>query len=247
MGAAPADVRHQQGPPLGGAADVADPDQVRAGRLQPAHPRVDVVEAVVAAPAHAGRGAWRRSRRRTFAAQHFPTLLNNIESGNFGLLTGGRGGGGGRIQLRVYWIQFLSVFFTLLGHKETSNLAILTTLAYFPNRQRTLNKLPTELQCRNFVNKHRLSTKIGAKRAKTCVHRVHIPAELPFCVPPLVVGIVEVHCSMYFPVLDVTSEKVPKLGDYPMDRREGGRRMEVGLVLSGRSISKRGIELGNKL
>ena len=30
-----------------------------------------------------------------------------------------------------------------------------------PNRQRTLNKLSTELQCRDFVNKHRLSIQIG--------------------------------------------------------------------------------------
>ena len=37
-----------------------------------------------------------------------------------------------------------------------------------PNRQRTLNKLPTELRCRNFVNKHRLRMQIGAKRAKMC-------------------------------------------------------------------------------
>ena len=35
-----------------------------------------------------------------------------------------------------------------------------------PNQQRTLNKFPTELQCRKFANKHRLSIQIGAKRAK---------------------------------------------------------------------------------
>ena len=39
-----------------------------------------------------------------------------------------------------------------------------------PNQQHTLNKLPTELQCRNFVNKHQLTipVQIGVKRAKTC-------------------------------------------------------------------------------
>ncbi len=58
-----------------------------------------------------------------------------------------------------------------------------------PNQQRTLNKLPTELQYRNFVNKHRLSIQIGAKCAKMCAQCVlHIPTELPFCLPPLLVG-----------------------------------------------------------
>ncbi len=40
-----------------------------------------------------------------------------------------------------------------------------------PNQQRTLinSKLPTELQCRNFVKKHRLSMQIGTKRAETCM------------------------------------------------------------------------------
>ncbi len=57
-----------------------------------------------------------------------------------------------------------------------------------PNRQSTLNKLPTELRCRNFVNRHRLSIQIGAKRAKTCMRCVHILTELPFRKPQLVVG-----------------------------------------------------------
>ena len=57
-----------------------------------------------------------------------------------------------------------------------------------PNLQRTLNKLPTELRRKFFVNKHRLSMQIGIKRAKTCVQHVHIPTELPFYKPPLVVG-----------------------------------------------------------
>ena len=50
-----------------------------------------------------------------------------------------------------------------------------------PNQQRTLNKPPTELQCKNFFeNKYRLSMQIGAKRAKTCMQCVPIPTELPF-------------------------------------------------------------------
>ena len=58
-----------------------------------------------------------------------------------------------------------------------------------PNQQRTLNKLPPQLRCRNFVNKHRLSIRIGTKRAKN-VHamRTYIPTELPFCLAPLMVG-----------------------------------------------------------
>ena len=41
----------------------------------------------------------------------------------------------------------------------------------------------------NFVNKHRLSMQTGAKTCKkTCMQRVHIPTELPFCMPSLVVG-----------------------------------------------------------
>ncbi len=57
-----------------------------------------------------------------------------------------------------------------------------------PNQQHTLNKLPTEFRHRNFVNKHRLSIQISAKRAITCMQCVHIPTELPFCMPPLLVG-----------------------------------------------------------
>ena len=55
-----------------------------------------------------------------------------------------------------------------------------------PNLQRTLNKLLSELQCRHFVSKHQLSMQFGAKMCKkTCVR---CATELPFCVPPLVVG-----------------------------------------------------------
>ena len=53
-------------------------------------------------------------------------------------------------------------------------------LAAQPNQQRTRNKLPTELRCRNFVNMCRLSIQVGAECAKTCVQCVRIPTELPF-------------------------------------------------------------------
>ncbi len=44
----------------------------------------------------------------------------------------------------------------------------------FPNQQRTLSKLLTELRRRNFVNKHRLSIQIGAKRAKKRVCNAYV-------------------------------------------------------------------------
>ncbi len=47
-------------------------------------------------------------------------------------------------------------------------------LPRLPNQQRTLNKLPTELRCRNFANNHRLGAQICAKRAKTCVQSVYV-------------------------------------------------------------------------
>ncbi len=71
-------------------------------------------------------------------------------------------------------------------HSELENMGTVTSNINYsnvggqqlpPNQQRTLNKLPTELRCGNFVNKHRLSTQIGAKRAKTCVKFGHTPTE----------------------------------------------------------------------
>ena len=41
---------------------------------------------------------------------------------------------------------------------------------------------------KKLFNKHWLSIKIGARRAKTCMRCVPILTELPFCIPPLVVG-----------------------------------------------------------
>ncbi len=65
-----------------------------------------------------------------------------------------------------------------------------------PNQQRTLNKLPTELRCRNFVYQHWLSIQISAKHAKTCMQCVCTPTDLPFCIPPLVVG--STHLENFF-------------------------------------------------
>ncbi len=66
-----------------------------------------------------------------------------------------------------------------------------------PNQQRTLNRLPTDLRCRNFVTKHRLSIKIGARRVKTCMQCVRIPTELPFCMPAVVVKLrASINCKL---------------------------------------------------
>ncbi len=59
-----------------------------------------------------------------------------------------------------------------------------------PNQQRTLNnKLPSELRCRFFLL---IITDWACELApnvqKACTQRVHIPIELPFRMPPLVVG-----------------------------------------------------------
>ena len=71
---------------------------------------------------------------------------------------------------------------------EYNNLYYCTVEFNIPNQPRTLNKLRTDFRCRNFVNKQRVSIKIGTKCAKTCMQCVYIPTELPFCIPPLVVG-----------------------------------------------------------
>ncbi len=65
-------------------------------------------------------------------------------------------------------------------------------------------------QCRSFVNKHRLSIQVGAKRAKTCMHCVHLPTELPFCIPPLVVG----NPASHFIIII----------QFPSSARKGGKR-----------------------
>ncbi len=54
-----------------------------------------------------------------------------------------------------------------------------------PNQQRTLNKLPTELRCRNFVNKLVCSYKSAPNMQS--VYRI-LTELLPLCLPPWVVG-----------------------------------------------------------
>ncbi len=89
--------------------------------------------------------------------------------------------GEGEVKKKKVWIGTVCHLLLLLprsnnGWKKKKHL---------PNQQRTLNKLPTELRRRNFAYKQRLAIQIGTKCAKT-LHE--IPTELPFCVPPLVVG-----------------------------------------------------------
>ncbi len=43
-----------------------------------------------------------------------------------------------------------------------------------PNQERTLNKLSTELRCRNFVAEHRLSMQVGAQTCKNVACDVYV-------------------------------------------------------------------------
>ena len=103
------------------------------------------------------------------------------------------GGGGGA---EVQWTSAARVEPQTELQKKCPNCLIATKTVWrqiqplflLPNQQHTLNKLSTELRCRNFVNKHRLSMQIGAKRAKKKTRTRRVPTELPFCTPPLVVG-----------------------------------------------------------
>ncbi len=69
----------------------------------------------------------------------------------------------------VFWYSQSSLCFTICY-----NTAHPTNPTWVPNQQHTLNKLPTELRCGNFVNKHRLSMQTGAKRCEsvyaTCMY-----------------------------------------------------------------------------
>ena len=95
---------------------------------------------------------------------------------------------------RVCFICFTQKFYVCPGtshdcvHQSALAVAARWGKISQPNQRRILNKLPTELRHRNFVNKHRLSMQIGANGAKLSMQRLHILTELPFCTPPLVVG-----------------------------------------------------------
>ncbi len=59
-----------------------------------------------------------------------------------------------------------------------------------PNQQQTLNKLPPELRCRNFVSKRRRLSVANRHPSvpKKCVRNSHMfRPSFPFCMPPLVV------------------------------------------------------------
>ncbi len=58
-----------------------------------------------------------------------------------------------------------------------------------PNQQRTLNKLPTELRRRNFVDEHRLSMQNWCPNMQKRACTVHVlQLSFHFCIPPLLVG-----------------------------------------------------------
>ncbi len=76
-----------------------------------------------------------------------------------------------------------------IDEKEEKERERWLVLPDLPNQNNTLliDFRPSS-RCRICVNNHPLSIQIGGKRAKTCMQCVDIPTELPFCVPPLVVG-----------------------------------------------------------
>ena len=86
------------------------------------------------------------------------------------------------IEHRTWNIQYSTV--PVNFRDSTRNVMVVRR----PNQQRTLNRLPTELRCGDFVTKHQLSMQVGARRAKTCTQCVRIPTELQLCMPPLVAG-----------------------------------------------------------
>ena len=57
--------------------------------------------------------------------------------------------------------------------RHAARCTFTTDDAHMPNQQRTPNKLPTELRCRNFVNKHRLSLQM-------CTYALCIYIQLSF-------------------------------------------------------------------
>ncbi len=67
----------------------------------------------------------------------------------FDVSNGWRGGGDGYPSFFFWCRESFLLHLSLLSH------------LLFPNQQRTLNKLPTELRCIKFVNKHRLSMRIN--------------------------------------------------------------------------------------
>ncbi len=62
----------------------------------------------------------------------------------------------------------------------------------YPTNNALLINFRLSSGCRNFVDKHRQSMQLCARHARTRMQRVHIPTELPFGIPPLVVGYGEI-------------------------------------------------------
>ncbi len=80
-----------------------------------------------------------------------------------------------------------------LSSRPLKHLVVTTLLdrdrgkqTFIPNQQCTLNKFSTELQCRNFINAEHTNQCQMCK--KKCMQCVYITTELPFCMPPSVVG-----------------------------------------------------------
>ncbi len=85
------------------------------------------------------------------------------------------GGGGGKVYYffspQMTWRCARQDFFT---GQSTNPVCILRNFASVPIDNALLNRLPTEMRCRNFVNKHRLRLQVVAKCA-TRSDMVHCP------------------------------------------------------------------------
>ncbi len=89
-------------------------------------------------------------------------------------------------------LMFLSRDIPLLLHNPTgSNLVLYVRYRrYIPDQRRTLNGLPPELRCRNFVDKHRPSMRIGRQTCRNVYHNVCVfRLSFHFAFHPLVVGL----------------------------------------------------------
>ncbi len=98
----------------------------------------------------------------------------------------------------LFFFSFSLVFFFFFSLRGSSRRKkrrgrlfpdfFLPSFMRHPTNNTLLTNFRLSSDAKKIVHEHRPSIQMGAKRAKTCVQRVHVPTELPFCVPPLLVG-----------------------------------------------------------
>ncbi len=76
----------------------------------------------------------------------------------------------------------------ILSAVKVSSSYLCQRLNSIPNQQRTLNVLSITCAAAEILSMStNLAHKLGPNVQKTCTQCEHIPTELPFCIPPLVV------------------------------------------------------------